>query len=274
MVTEDVLRRMASDVAAVDGVVGVVLGGSRARGDASPSSDVDLGLYYAGDVDIVALSALACRWSDADVEIGPPGSWGPWVNAGGWLTVDGAPVDWILRDLDRVLEQWRRAQDGRFAFHAQAGHPLGFLDVAYAGELATAVVLADPGRRLTPLRADMARYPDALRRAMVEGLWEAGFLVDGARKVVARGDATYVALCLSRAVALCAHALHAAEGRWVTNEKGLIPSAGRLERAPADFARRAAHLLGSVGPAGDELATAIELAAGLVDDVGRAVRPT
>jgi predicted nucleotidyltransferase len=273
MLADDVLRRMANDVVAVHGVVGVVLGGSRARGDASPTSDVDLGVYYAGDVDTSALSALAGRWSDVDVEIGPPGSWGPWVNAGGWLVVEGVAVDWILRDLDRVREQWRRAQEGRFHFHAQPGHPLGFLDVAYAGELATSVILADPRRSLAPLQVETARYPEALRRAMIDGLWEAGFLVDGARKVVARGDTAYVSLCLSRAVALCAHALHAAERRWVTNEKGLIPSAGRLERAPAGLARRAAHLLGSIGTRSDDLAAAIELAAGLVDDVRRAVRP-
>lgn len=271
MLSDDVLRRMASDIATVDGVVGVVLGGSRARGDAAPSSDVDLGVYYAGGIDTASLSALARRWSDDDVEIGPPGSWGPWVDAGGWLMVEGTPVDWILRDVDRVGEQWRRAQEGRYAFHTQAGHPLGFLDVAYAGELATAVILADPWRRLAPLQAEMARYPEALRRAMIEGLWEAGFLVDGARKAVVRGDATYVALCLSRALMLCAHALHAADGRWVTNEKGLVPSAGRLERAPAGFVERSAHVVGS---APDELATAIGLAADLVDDVRRAVGRT
>lgn len=39
---------MAEALGGVAGVVGVTLGGSRARGDAGPDSDVDLGVYYRG----------------------------------------------------------------------------------------------------------------------------------------------------------------------------------------------------------------------------------
>ncbi|MGC4867075.1 nucleotidyltransferase domain-containing protein [Micromonospora sp. DT53] len=35
---------------AVDGVVAVALGGSRARGEHRPDSDWDLGLYYQGEL--------------------------------------------------------------------------------------------------------------------------------------------------------------------------------------------------------------------------------
>jgi predicted nucleotidyltransferase len=39
---------LATELAALPGAVGVVLGGSRARGTQRPDSDWDLGVYYRG----------------------------------------------------------------------------------------------------------------------------------------------------------------------------------------------------------------------------------
>ncbi|MEU2631282.1 nucleotidyltransferase domain-containing protein, partial [Kitasatospora sp. NPDC007106] len=55
------IHRLAAALAAVDGVVGVCLGGSRARGTHRPDSDTDLGLYYRGPLDTGALRELAAR---------------------------------------------------------------------------------------------------------------------------------------------------------------------------------------------------------------------
>jgi predicted nucleotidyltransferase len=50
----DLTMRLAEDIAErlgeVPGVAAVVLGGSQARGEARPNSDVDLGLYYLPDI--------------------------------------------------------------------------------------------------------------------------------------------------------------------------------------------------------------------------------
>ncbi|GAA3722254.1 nucleotidyltransferase domain-containing protein [Terrabacter ginsenosidimutans] len=273
MISEETLRRMADELTGVSGVVGVVLGGSRARGDALPSSDVDLGVYYEGAPDTATLTRLASRWSGRDITVGEPGSWGPWVDAGGWLKVDGTAVDWILRDIDRVAAQADRASRGEFAFHQQAGHPLGFLDVSYAGELALGVVLADPSGRLASLRSTVTAYPRSLRDAMVGALWEADFLVVAAGKGAARGDTAYVSSALSRAILLCAHALHADAGRWVTNEKGLVPAVASLPRTPAGFSRDAALALGSLGATEDSLRAAVESVSGSVAATRSALRP-
>lgn len=171
--------------------------------------------------------------------------------------MDGTAVDWILRDLRRVCEQWARAQCGEFAFHAQAGHPLGFLDVAYAGELARGRILADLSGRLAALQEQCRRYPEPLRRSLIDAMWEADFLLDGAAKAAPRGDVTYVALCLSRALLLAAHAIHAHARVWPTNEKGLIPAAAGLPGAPADFAIRANAVLGHLGTEPADLLDAI-----------------
>jgi predicted nucleotidyltransferase len=95
---QTIIEDMAERLAQVPGVVGVLLGGSRARGEHRPESDWDLGVYYRGGLDLAALRALA----GPGVEVAAPGEWGPWVNGGAWLRIDGVAVDWILRDLDRV----------------------------------------------------------------------------------------------------------------------------------------------------------------------------
>jgi hypothetical protein len=196
------------------------------------------------------------------------------VDGGAWLRIDGTPVDWIYRDLDRVRAAWQEARAGRFAFHAQVGHPLGVPDFAYAGELALGVVLTDPSGELSALRADLAAYPAALAGRLVRTvLEEARFCVDIARKGVPRGDTSYVAGCLFRAVELCAHALHGHSRRWLINEKGAVDAAGRLPAAPPGFARRAHGVLARLGDRPEELLGAVAAASELVGDVAAACRP-
>ncbi len=268
------LTAVATSLTGVDGVVGVLLGGSRARGDHSPDSDVDLGVYYRPPLDVEALTELArqiasARESGGLVTVTRPGDWGPWVDGGAWLSIDGVPVDWIYRDLDRVHAAWTDACAGRYRFHVQAGHPLGVPDFAYAGEVGLGTVLADPTGELTGLHARTQDYPPALAGALVDGLWEARFLVAGARKAAARTDTAWIAGCLFRAVGVCVHALHGHAGRWLVNEKGAVRSAGALPGSPADFARRAHALLGDVGTTPEELAASLDAADELITDTAR-----
>jgi len=265
------LEVLAGRLVGVGGVVGVLLGGSRARGAHHPDSDVDLGVYYRPPLDVDGLAALARELAGPDATATRPGDWGPWVDGGAWLSIDGVAVDWVYRDVDRVETAWRNAQDGRVTWQAQVGHPLGVLDVWYAAEIALGVVLADPSGELTRLHLAAAAYPDALAATLLARLPEAGFTLLIARKVIHRGDVAFVAGCLFRAVGVCAHALHARARRWVVNEKGLIAAAGVLPGAPTDFAGRAHGLLARVGSTPDELATTLDTAATLVAEVERAV---
>jgi hypothetical protein len=180
-------------------------------------------------------------------------------------------VDWLYRDADRVHASWQAAARGEYALHQQAGHPLGVPDFAYAGEIALAVVLADPSGELTALRAQAQQYPEPLRAALRRGLWEASFCVDIAAKAAGRGDAAYVAGCLFRAVGISAHALHGHEGRWLINEKGAVASAGALPSAPPGFAARAQRLLGAAGTTAGELSATIAAARALVAEVDTVV---
>lgn len=275
MVSDEQLNAMAQTLVAVPGVRAVALGGSRARGTHHEGSDVDLGLHYDPEaLDVAALRDATAQFSTTGaVEVAGPGSWGPWVDGGAWLGVDGTAVDWILRDVRRVREQCERAQRGEFGFHAQPGHPLGFLDVSYAGEVATGVPLADPSGVLSSLRHLVTPYPAALRTAMVGNLWQAGFHAGAAVKGIAKQDSAYVMLCCSSALMLCAHAWHAAAGRWPTNEKGLVVDVAGLDIDTHDFARRATEALACPTVSRADLASVAERTGSLVDLTRRTLDP-
>lgn len=241
----------------MDGVVAVALGGSRARGTHRPDSDWDVGLYYRGRLDVAGLRAVAAETGFAG-ELTEPGGWGPWVNGGGWLRSGEEHVDWLYRDLDRVRDIWAQCQAGRYEVGVQAGHPLGFYSHAYAGEVALCQVLADPTGELAALRAETRNYPAPLAEALVRGVWEAELLLS----VAGKGDATYVAGCLFRAVGVLMHALHGRARRWLLNEKGMVASAGRLPGAPPDFAARVNGLFTNL-----DLAEARALVTEIMDDL-------
>ncbi|MFI6511194.1 nucleotidyltransferase domain-containing protein [Streptosporangium sp. NPDC050855] len=265
------MTALARRLVEVPGIVAVALGGSRARGTHRPDSDVDLGLYYRGDLDVAALRALAVREAGEGSELTEPGGWGPWVDGGGWLTIGGRRVDWLYRDLDRVHRVWEDCLRGHYEIGTQAGHPLGFYSHAYAGEVALCRVLADPGGELTELRENARSYPPALGTALVDGLWEADFSVGLARYGAAGTDPAYAAGCLFRAVGVACQGLHGHAGRWLINEKGMVASAGRLPGAPGDFAARAGRLLAGVGGSTEEIGRTVADAAVLMAEVRAAV---
>ncbi|MDP9794338.1 putative nucleotidyltransferase [Catenuloplanes nepalensis] len=233
------LIEIARRLATIGGVEAVVLGGSRARGTHRPDSDYDLGLYYRDDLDVPALRRLAADVTGTDTEVTPRGGWGPWVDGGGWLTVDGERVDWIYRDLARVERIRADCEAGRFEIGFQPGHPLGFYSHVYAGEVALCRPLAVTGATFDTLTAKP--YPPALGTALREGLWEADFMIGIASNTP---DPVYRAGCMFRLVGVVCQALHGYAGRWLINEKGMVESAAALPGVPdgfADTARAAVH---------------------------------
>ncbi|MFE5776122.1 nucleotidyltransferase domain-containing protein [Brachybacterium sp. NPDC056505] len=265
MLKDDELHRIAQRLHAVGGVEAVVLGGSRARGTHHDGSDVDLGLYYdAEHLDMHALREVAREIADAPVDVAGPGGWGPWVDGGGWLTIEDTAVDLILRETSRVRAQRDRAIAGEFAFHHQLGHPLGFLDIAYAAEAAVCTPLADPGELVEQLREGLDPYPRALRGAFTDHLVNAEFLLGGAAKAAVRVDVGYIELCCACALLWCAHAWCAEAGAWVTNEKGLIPGVEHLPIDTHGFAARATEILAGIGAEGS--AEAGEAGGSPIDD--------
>lgn len=264
-----IIENMAGQLARVPGVVGVMLGGSRARGEERPGSDWDIGVYYRGGLDLDALRTLA----GPEAEVAGPGGWGPWVNGGAWLRVDGVAVDWILRDLDRVGQVWNDCREGRYEVGTQAGHPLGFWSPCYPGEVALGRLLADPTGELARLKRQTADYPEPLREALTAAVWEAGFLLDTAAKSAERADILHVSLCLSRAVGILVQALHAHHRRWCLNEKGALAVAEQLPDTPENFGDLALGLLAAPGGSAAELTATVAAARELTRETVAALNP-
>src|SRR5216683_7506475 len=103
---EEILSQVVASVSKIEGVVAIVLGGSRARGTADAHSDIDLGIYYdaAHPFSTVALGAGAQELDDRHVAelVTAFGEWGPGVNGGGWLEIRGHHVDFLYRELGAV----------------------------------------------------------------------------------------------------------------------------------------------------------------------------
>ncbi len=257
-------RRVAGAVAAVPGVRAVVLGGSWVTGTADTDSDVDLGLLYdpRQPFSVRALHAVVARLDDrgAAAEVTRFGEWGPFIDGGAWLTVEGRRVDLLYRDLERMRRVVAECVAGRASTHYQPGHPHGFRTDIHLAELAVAGVLHDPDGLVAELRAPLDPYPPALRAENVRSnLWEAGFTLDVARGSVRRGDVHHVVGCLYRASTCLALALLAHARVWCANEKGALRLAGATAAAPGGFAGRVEAVLAATGDAPDALGRSLEV---------------
>ena len=133
-----ICERVAGRLGSIDGLEAVALGGSWSRGTARADSDIDLGLAYDGShpFSIAELAEAARELDDRhrDDLVTPLGAWGPGVNGGGWMLIDGEPVDFLYRDVNRVREVVERCVAGAPDAIYQLGHPMGFQSQIYVGE--------------------------------------------------------------------------------------------------------------------------------------------
>ncbi|MFI7007912.1 nucleotidyltransferase domain-containing protein [Streptomyces sp. NPDC050145] len=211
------LDSVADRLASLPHVHAVALGGSRAQGTHKESSDWDLAVYYRGAFDPQDLRDLG--WEGEASEIG---GWGGGVfNGGAWLVVDGRRVDVHYRDLDEVEHEVKEAEAGRFRWEPLMFHLAGIPTYLVVAELALNRVL-----RGTAPTVD--RYPPALREAAAEEWWGKAAMTLGYARAgnVPNGGRAEVVGAVSIAAMQAAHAVLAARGEWVTNEKRLLARAG------------------------------------------------
>jgi predicted nucleotidyltransferase len=247
-----IIDRVVARAASVRGIRAIVLGGSRARGTADEHSDIDLGIYYDSrrPFRIPDLERAARELDDGHRRglLTPFGTWGPGVNGGGWLVIEGRHVDFLYRDLDLVRRAIEDCRAGRPGFVYQLGHPLGFHNQIHAGEVSVCRPLYDPAGVVRTLKRAVAKYPPRLRRAIVtKHMFDAAFELAIAGKPAQRGDTMYVAGCLFRAAGFMTLVLYALNRRWWLNEKGALAETRSFAVAPRRFRATVASVLAGVG---------------------------
>ncbi|MFD1657430.1 nucleotidyltransferase domain-containing protein [Streptomyces caeni] len=215
---ETFLGEVADRLAALPGVRAVALGGSRAEGTHRPDSDWDLAVYYRGpDFDPADLRAVG--WPGEVSEIG---GWGGGVfNGGAWLTVEGRRVDVHYRDLDVVERELAEAGEGRFHVEPLLFHLAGIPSYLLVAELAV-------NRALRGTLPRPEAYPRKLRASAAEH-WRGtarATLAYAKANHAPKSRLTEVAGALATAAVQAGHAVLAARGHWVTNEKRLLERAG------------------------------------------------
>jgi hypothetical protein len=206
---------VAERLGRLPGVAAVTLGGSRAEGTHRPDSDWDFSIYYRGHFDPQALRDIG--WPGEVFEVG---GWSKGVfNGGAWLRIDGRRTDVHYRDLDVIDREIAAAREGRFSIEPLMFHLAGIPSYLVLAELSVKRVLH--GELPTP------EYPAALRQRAREVWWGRADATFGyAREYPARqGRLTQCAGLVAQAASQAAHAVLAARGEWITNEKTLLTRA-------------------------------------------------
>lgn len=258
-----ICERIAGRLSKVAGIEAVALGGSWSRGTAHADSDIDLGLAYDGahPFSIAELAEAARELDDRHREelVTPVGAWGPGVNGGGWMLIEGASVDFLYRDLQQVQDAIERCVAGAPDAVYQLGHPMGFQSQICIGETHFCRPLFDRNGKLARLKTIVAEYPERMRTALVrKHLFDAAFHIEIATKPAARDDLVYVSQCLSTSAGFMALTLYALNREFYLNEKNAFPLSTKFAIRPAHLHERITGILSSVGKGPSALTASID----------------
>lgn len=268
------LEKIAQAFGAIPGLLGSTLGGSRASGLAEPNSDVDVGVYY-DDTNRPPFGDPLAVATDLDDRgqvdgYGEYGRWGPWVDGGYWTRVDGHKVDILVRSAQKVDDCLEECLRGNTRIDYQVGHPHGYTNAHYLGEVALGVILHDPVERIQGWKDRLEPYPSRLSEALrAQFIFEADFSLHIAEPAAARGDSTHVYGCIYRAVACMNQVLFAANRVFLINEKGATAAASEMPVAPTGYRERVDAIFGGRTATADALVAAVAGARSLAAEVRR-----
>jgi hypothetical protein len=271
MEVQNTITKIVDSIKQINGVRALVLGGSRARGSHNINSDIDIGIYYDSSIglDISGIQQAATIIDDAgrDNLVTPIGGWGPWINGGGWLSVNHYPVDFLYRDLNKVSTVMEQCLSGVITIDYQPGHPHGFINSIYFSEIALCKVLWDPSGIIGEMKARTIPYPLEVKKAIIEKFfWEATFAIDTGRKGIYKTDLAYIAGCCFRSLSCLNQVLFALNECYWMNEKGAVAIADSFSIAPKQYANKVNTILSLVTDDRDNLEKSLSLLRDLIHE--------
>ena len=268
------IHQVVNRLQTIQGIAAIALGGSRARGNHTQKSDVDLGIYYLPEnpLELIALNHLASELDDSHRAnlITSIGEWGRWINGGGWLQIEGVPVDFLYRDLAQVSRVIDDCHVGQITIDYQPGHPHGFVSSIYMGEVALCLSLHDPYGVLDGLKAKTTPYPIRLKQTTINTFaWEISFSLIIAEKAIARGDIAYAAGCCFRSVACMNQVLFALNEEYLLNEKGAVAVANSFALCPQGYQERVESAFALLAVDAKSIMDAIAVLEGIEQDLSQ-----
>ena len=225
MEISSILNSVVETFKNIKGIEAIVLGGSRATNTANEFSDIDIGIYYNEDFDIASFKEAATNLDDKNRKdcITNLGDWGPWINGGGWLSVDNIAVDILFRDIKKVNKCIEDCRNGIITIDYQCGHPFGFMNSIYMGEIYYCEILHSNSEKIQQIKNSLSIFPATYKKASIEKfLWEGEFSLSCGKKAINKNDIIYASGSLFRSAICLIYALYSVNEIYCINEKGSL----------------------------------------------------
>jgi hypothetical protein len=218
---------LAAALIRLPGVVGVLLGGSRATGTADSGSDTDLYAFHVGAVSPAGDRAAALGSVADHGGVREETAWGPEDH----FTVAGSLVEVVHLDLDAMSADVDRAYSTGLD---DEGFATAFLHTVDVGH-----ILRDPTGRLSAMRARLDTYPGATRARLLATLPSIGAAYLGQlTKAASRGDLTMVQHRRAGIQTIYFNLLFTINRRYHPGEKRLLEHGERCPIRPANQTAR------------------------------------
>lgn len=268
---DNIIQDIKEELDGLPGVVGIVLGGSRARGTHSPDSDIDIGIYYdeskGFNTNDIEKSALNLNDEKKEHLITSLGEWGEWINGGGWLVVQGYHVDLIFRDIKRVSKVIDDCLSVLVSIHYQTGHPHGYLNAMYMGELAICNILSDPEGILGELKKKTEPYPEKFKEAMIQYFsFEASFSLMFMEANANKDDISYVMGHCFRSISCLNQVIFAKNKVYCINEKKAVAMIQDFPIKPMNYKKRIDKIVTLLSTDSDKTNQAVEYLKELISE--------
>lgn len=272
MIIKKILEEITTELKGIPGIVGIVLGGSRARGTNHQDSDIDIGIYYneSEGFKVSEIDKIATKLDDEHRInlVSSLGEWGPWVNAGGWLVIQGYHVDFIFRDVKRVSKVIDDCLNGKISSNYQTGHPHAYLNSMYMGEVAICKILDDPKNKITELKEKTIPYSENLRNAIIGWyMFEASFSLMFAKSNIDKDDISYVCGHCFRSISSLNQVLFALNNEYCINEKKAVKMIDAFKSKPQNYKKRIDELITLISFNESNTRKGVEILEDLVNEV-------
>lgn len=233
------VSRIGQVLGTVPGVRAVALGGSRARGLASATSDYDVIVFREKKGDISF---------DAILEAVEPLAGGKTHSVKGAEMIKfgtpGGDVELFFRQFDRARAEIGEARVGNFQRHLHPLHPYGTVSTLRISYVVESIPVHDPRGELAALIAQAYPYPAPLKSRMIAVFRsEANLACIHARKVRDGSQGFYLSSLYGKFVHACSLVLFAVNETYPCLDKGSLLLLSRLPATIPRFHERSNTLI-------------------------------